>query len=333
MPLKLDIGPRIFEQASAVSSLSVTPQYDREMEVRRVLIFNVSASDTWVVTVGGKEIMRFLINTTGNNQLCGGIFGNFPRVRDIFTYFHRVFGYPLSIPVPQGIPITVSSVGGATATIILVGVDLTPGSISQSMLNHYAGSHSIMPVYGSVAAAITAIGETAFDTTVKPAWVADLFTGKATPLGFQYHVLAAFIEAAAVNTFSGAANHQSATDHIGVTYNGEHMFTHIMQGQVSGGASGITTVPAGQLVTPAGIPNVSQPSAAGSANTVFGQNTDVFPAFQNISEEPQSVIDPPFFIKGGDTVQFYQGITGDVTGGASYAGATVCLLVDVLKVG
>lgn len=327
--LKDDVGPKVTAAAPAVSSLAYAPPYDREYRNHRTLIVNPSADDTWIFAVGGREIMRMFIRTVGNQQLAGGVYGNFPRARDLFTYYRRVFGEPLCIPVPRGQSLTVSSLGGATANVLHFGEDLTPGSISPMEVNHYEGKHFRIPVYAYLAAAVTAAGETAVDTEVKPPYIKNYALGLPFQVGWNMRILALFLEAVGVNTFSGAANHQSTTDHVAVIKNGQRLFTHVQSGQVSGPFSSVVSIPAGQLVAPNGIPNFAQASAAGSANAVYGQGTNVYPAFQAITEEPQSVMDTPLVINGGDEVQFLHGITGDVTGGANYAGAIIAALADI----
>lgn len=335
MPPMTDIGPRVAAAAPAVSSLTYTPPLDREFICYRVLILNPSANDTWNITVGGRTIMSLYELTVGNQQLAGGIYSGTYRSRDIWTWHHRTLGDYLSIPVPNGQSISVSSAGGATANVVIWGADVTRGSISPAQRNHYQGNQFRIPLYGYVNASVTgtAAQEVAVDTEVKPPWIRNIFLGNPLQATWRVTVLAMFLEAASVNTFSGAANHVSSTDHVAVIKNGQRLFSHVLSGQVSGGFSTITAVPAGQLVAPNGIPNFAAAAAAGSANTVYSQTSNVLPAFQVISEEPQSLIDPPLVINPGDEVQFLLGITGDATGGASYATAPIVLLADVQEVG
>lgn len=333
MPNMTDIGPYIFAQAAAASTVGYGPPFDREAVLTRVLIDNVSANDTWTVTVGGREIMRFYLLTAGNQQLTGILSSSAAAGRDLFTWYRVCFNDDLIIPIPRGLQCVVSSIGGATANITLMGVDVTVGTVQAAMVNHYQGNRFLMPQYGYLNAAVTATGETAFDSAVRPAWVGSIFTGVAFPVGWRARIIALFVEAASVNTFSGSANHVSSTDHVGIVINGERLLTHVLPGAVSGQASGVTVVPTGQFVAPEGLPNLTPAAAAGSANTVYSKGSNPLPAFQVYAAHTQNVLDTPLVIHGGDNVQFYHGITGDITGNPSYATVLVLALLEVLKVG
>lgn len=331
MALKQDIGPYVYARGKAVSQLSYEPPGDREFYAAAIYINDPSASDTWYVNVGGRDIMRVLVNVTGNQQLFGGITGNFPRMRNLFEWFKQVYGEELMVPVPQNMAITVGSVGGATGNVVIEGRDLTLGSTSQAMMNHYQGTRLVIPVQAYVNAAVAAAGEIPVDTEVKPAWLPNIFLGQSMRPGFRIRVLAAWLEAMSVNTYSGAANHVSSIDHVRFDLNGDRQFSHVLPGQVSGPLSTVSTVPAGNIVTPDGIPVTSQPAAAGSANTVYTLENEVFPPFQAYTAPESNMIDPPVVINQGDVAQLFLGIAGDVTGGAGYAGGLMTFLCEILR--
>ena len=69
MGLRTEVGPRLYLNTLAAAAANLTPLADRAIMVRRITITNVSASDTWTVSVGGREIMRFRILNTGNQRL------------------------------------------------------------------------------------------------------------------------------------------------------------------------------------------------------------------------------------------------------------------------
>lgn len=329
MTLKTDIGVYDFVQASAVSAIQWTPPADREVEVARIFIDNPSANDTWIVSVNTREIFRAPVNTTGNQQLFGTSFGAFPKQRDLFKWYEWMFNDRLLIPVPQGMVMSINSLAGATANVRVSGHDLTPGSQQTTARNHFAGKSFRVPMFGYVNASVAAAGEIALDTAIKPIWCPNIFSTQIFPYNWEVDVVALWLEALGVNTFSGSANHTSVTDHVTLVQNGTRMFSHIIPGQVSGGLAGLTTVPAGQFVSPEGIPNVGAPSNAGSANTKYGDGANPFPAFQVMALELQNVLDYPIRFRGGDEIQWYLGVTGDLTGGANYAGAIIAVLCDV----
>jgi hypothetical protein len=328
----LDIGPYDAAHGVAVSSIALAPPFDREFMVDKILIANPSANDSWIVTVGGREIMRFYVLTVGNQQLLGNIGTSFPKVRDVFTYYKHATGDRLTIPIPRGLNLTVASLGGATANLTIGGYDLTPGSVNPTMVNHYQGNHFVLPHYAYVGTNVTAAGEAPFNTEIKPAWLGSMFTGNAFPVGWQARILAMFAEAVGVNTYSGAADHRSVTDHVGVVRNGERLFSHVLAGQTSGPAQSVITVPAGNLVTPGGIPNDGPTANTGSANRQYGGGSGVYPAFQTLSDEFENWLDPALLVQGGDNLQAYLGVTGDVTGGADYSTAVLASLVDVMQI-
>lgn len=331
MPQTTDTGPRTFAYAKAVSSLSYSPPADREFLGTRILIQNPSAKDTWTVSVGGRELFRAIVDTVGNNQLFGGNYTNLPKTRDIFSWYYELTGDYLYIPVPNALSVTVASVGGATADIIVGGMDMTRGSITPGYVNHYQGNHFVIPMQVYLSAAATAAGETALDTEIKPSWVPSLFLGLSMRPGFRFRLLAAFLESASVNTFSGSANHVSSTDHLAVVRNGEHLFSHVQLGQTSGLFATVTVVPAGNLVAPGGIPLLSSAAAAGSANTVYPVDAGPYQAFQEITEHQNNVFDPPITMSQGDILQLLLGLTGDFTGNPSYASAYMTFLVEFYK--
>src|SRR6266702_1418750 len=117
MGLKTDIGPRIYRYALAAVTLSWTPLFDRAGLVKRIAITNPSANDLWTVNVGGRELMRFRVDTVGNQRVL-----IMPSLATAFNpnwfdFCRDALNLDTSIPVPKGITITVASVGGATADI------------------------------------------------------------------------------------------------------------------------------------------------------------------------------------------------------------------------
>lgn len=311
MPI-VTIGQRAYALGTAVASLAYSPLQDRASIVTRIFIDKPSAGDVWTVSVAGREVARFDIQTTGNQQPLSGPGSGYPKENDIFEIYQDLTGESLVYPVPQGCTITVASVGGATANIVIEYYECAPGECVPTMMNHPTGLRVVAPVVFYRAANVTAVGLQSFDTEIKPSWFPALFTGGSFAAGYNARILALFLEGAGVNTFSGAANHQSVSSYLQLIRNGQLMFTRQANG---------------------GLPNVGQASAAGSANTVYGADTSPYPAFQ--LSDPYDLQSPifPLQYREGDNWNWQQQISGDVTGGAAYATMRHLAILDVRLVG
>jgi len=312
--LKTEIGPRVYQDALAAAVLNYTPPFDRAAIVRRVVIQNPSASDTWQVIVGGREIMRFRVLTTGNQRLlfiptAGSSGASQSYQPNFFDWCRGVLGLDPSIPVPNAMTLTIQSIGGATADLIIEGKEVDSSDANAVGINHYRGNVFLAPIYFSLAAAFAgaAGATTQLDTQVSPPWFPNLFNNSQVPANWLVEILALFNESAGVNTFSGAANHQSALARLQVFKNQTQLFTRNAHGITNQGAA----------------------SAAGSANTVIGQRSAMFPPFEQSSDNQDSVLDTPLRFGQGESGQLLYEITGDGTGNASYANV---LQVAIAKV-
>lgn len=304
------IGPRGYVKGTTVATLSFTPLADRAAVVRRIVLTNISANDVWIVSVNGQEVGRFQENTLGNQQLLGGTTANYPKEKDIYAFLRAVYGTDLIYPIPQGATFTIASAGGATANISLTFTEHVPSEIQPGMVNHPNGNHKIAPLYAVPGNALAAAGESAFASQIGLSYLPNLFVDNNLPQGWLIRVLGLFLEAGGVNTFSGAANHQSVTDHVALIVNGQRMFTRVATD---------------------GIPNVGAASAAGSVNTVFGATLAPHPAFQTADEYDWITWDQPPIINPGDLYQWRFGVTGDLTGGADYSKMLAVAILDITE--
>ena len=310
MATKLDVGGSVYQFAIGASSLNFTPLFDRAAIVKRINISNPSAKDNWQVIVGGREIMRVRHSTVGNQQPFElSPPGSAPNT-DFLTFARNFLEKRADIPVPLGLTLTIQSVGGATADIDIEAVEVDRADADIVGVNHYLGKHFLLPVqwYLNAAQAAAALGAVQVDTQVAPPWVPNLFNGTQVPAGWQFMLLALFAEGVGVNTFSGSANHQSTTQGVQVIKNGTTLFSR-------------TTI---------GIPNRGKASAAGSANTVFGQQSGVFPPVVLADFDDDSILPVPISLRPGDYMTVSQILQGDGTGGASYLDALITAFVDVL---
>lgn len=310
MPTKLDVGGIIYQFGVGVASLNFTPLADRAAIVKRINISNPSAKDNWQVIVGGREIMRVRHSTVGNQQpfeLAPP--GSAPNP-DFLTYCRNFLKKPADIPVPLGLTLTIQSVGGATADIDIEAIEVDKADADVVAVNHYLGKHFLLPLqwYLNASQSAAALGTVQMDTQVGPPWIPNLFNGTQIPTSWQFQLLALFLEGAGVNTFSGAANHQSTTQGLLVNKNGTPLYSR----------------------TTTGVPNRGKASAAGSANTVFGQQSGVFPPIVLADFDDDALLAVPLTLRAGDYMTLSQILQGDGTGGASYLDALVTAVVDVI---
>lgn len=306
----LTIGGRGYHKTLDAATASFQPLLDRAAIVKRIIVTNVSASDNWVVSIQGQEVARYPVNTTGNQYMLGGGSSQWAKVVDLFSFCKRLLGFELSYPVPQGQTITVASAGGATGDIIFEYEEYSPSDVQPGMLNGQMSNHFIMPCFlvPSTTVALTAAGETDFASQIAAAWLPNLFGAVQIPAAYVITVLAFFLEGGGINTFSGSANHQSTTDHLGVVYQGQRMYTR-------DGSDG--------------IPIVGSDSAAGSANTVYGYEDTRHPAFQFVADRWWDPDPAPLQLAPGSQAHFYFGTVGDATGNADYHTLLQGLLLDV----
>lgn len=303
-----DIGGVVYAQNEGVATLPISPLADRALQVRRINLSNPSAADTWDITVGGRTLLSFRELTVGNQHLLrlapsGGV----PRM-DFWEYCRDVLGRDASIPVPNGQTLTIASRGGATADIDIEALETDIASQNVRSLQHYLGNRFLMPITWFLNAAQSAQGAVQFDTQVSPSWIPAVFSAVQIPADWDITLLALFLEGAGVNTFSGAANHQSTTRDLRVVWNQVQAFSR-------GGL---------------GIPDRGSDSAAGSANTVFGQRSGVYPAFEHALPGSDNVLNSPMRLKRGNTLQLLIDLVGDLTGSASYANALAVAIAEVV---
>ncbi len=294
-----DVGGFIYAQAEAAATLTVSPLADRALVCRRINLSNVSANDNWTVNIGGRELARFRELNVGNQNMLRLADGDQRPKQDFFEFCRNGLGIDPSFPIPNGQSLIFSSVGGATGDIDieLEEIDVSSGNVKS--LNHYLGNQFLVPIAWLLNASQSAAGAVQFDTQVAPLWVPALFSNLAVPVQWKIEILALFFEGMGVNTFSGAANHQSKTRDIRWFRDNVQMFTR----------SGL------------GIPDVGSSSAAGSANTVFGTEAGVYRPFALQLPFDDAAPPVPLVFGGGDVSQIFLDLTGDLTGGASYANA------------
>lgn len=308
MPIKLDVGGEVYQYTVAGASQTFTPLFDRAALLTRVNLANVSAKDNWTLNIGGRDIAVFRHSTLGNQQLLQAVPPASAPNLDFFTFCRQMLGKDVTFPVPLGLSAKLSSVGGATADVDMEVIEVDQADAGVIALNHFLGKHFLIPVTWYLNAGQAAAGVVGTDTQVAPSWFPTINAGAQVPKDWQITLLAVFLEGVGVNTFSGAANHQSTTQTVQIKKNGTLLFSR----------------------TTNGIPNRGKASAAGSANTVFGQQSGLFPPFTFASWDFRSVLRQPIVLKGGDNLVVSQELQGDLTGTASYADALVTAICDVL---
>lgn len=303
-----DIGPRGFVQGQAVATLAFTPNADREAYLLGVRIQAPSAADTWQLTVGGRNIHTFRVDSVGNQNLCGGISSTAPKVWDLWRWHETAYGCSNALPVPWGQTVTLTSNGGATANVEFEYVEVVKGCTKPTDANHYQGSFFRTPCWAVPPAATTVVGENSYASIVAASYVPSIFTNIQVQAGFVVDVLALWAEAAGVNTYSGAADHQSTTVWVFGIINGQRLWTR---------------------AAPGGFPSVGAASAAGSGNTVYNYVNSRFGAFQLMQDWEEPILEHPLHIIPGTTSNWGIDTTGSQTGGANYASAYLAALLDV----
>lgn len=304
-----DIGPRGFKNGTTVATLSFTPLSDREAYVVGIRIAKPSAVDTWNCVVGGRTIATFRVDTVGNQQLTGAVTSGVPKDWDIYQWHKHNYNCMLSYPVPWGQTMAVSSVGGATADIELEFMEVSKGTIQVADANHYEGKYFRLPIWAVPPAATTTVGENTYSSQINAPFVPNVFTNVQVQAGYVVDILALWAEGAGVNTYSGSADAQSITNWVFAIINGQRYFTRDV---------------------PQGIPLVGTASAAGSANKVYNSDSARFPAFQQMQNELEGMLDKPILIGPGTTSNWGIDTTGTQTGGADYSHAYLVALADVV---
>jgi hypothetical protein len=305
--LRTEVGPRVYNQGLAVATLSTQPVFDRAALVRRINISNESANDDWQVIVGQRELMRVRHLTVGNQRVFRIADSDQRPKLDFWEFCVATLGIDPAIPVPLGMTLVVQSVGGATADIDVEFKEVDPGDANAYPINHYQKNVFVLPIAWRLNASQSLPAVVQLDTQTAPPYVPALFSNTPIPVGWKIELLALFLEGMGVNTFSGAANHQSATQELRAFLDQRQIFTRVG----------------------AGIPNQGAASAAGSANTVFGQRSGMFRPFELQLPTLDGVLDTPIVLGGGETLQLLTNLVGDLTGGASYANALVVAVCRV----
>jgi hypothetical protein len=307
----MEAGPRIYPFVLAAATLAFTPLFDRAAIVTDVRITNPSANDNWTFSVGGRELFRGRVLTTGQQQPFGGISALGFTNLTLFTFVEQYLNMSMRVPIPWGQTLTVASVGGATADIMFELMEVDPGDLVAPGINDYRQNTFLAPIAGFVNAAVAAVGPASFDTQVAPAYWPNIFNNALVPPGWRFTLYALWLQGEGRNTFSGAANHVSATNDVRVIHVGQQKFTR----------AGL------------GFPLQGAVAAAGSANTVLEDLVNARPPFQRQDALLRCMFDPPYVIQQGDSILWQHDVVGDVTGGADYSPALALMLAKIERMG
>lgn len=295
------VGPRQYIQAFAAATLSYQPPFDRAAKCRRVIINNVSAADNWQVLVGGREIMRFRVLTGDQNRIILGPSAAGAGKPNFFDWCRTALGVDPMFPVPLGLTLTVQSVGGATADIMFEVKEVTVDEGATIGLNHYMGTDFLIPITTYLNASQSAVGQVQDDTQVAPPWVPAINANLALPVNWSIDIWAIFLDGVSNNSFSGAANHVGFTQNVVILKNGTTILTRT---PLSGGPSKKPVA-----------------AAAGSANISTVPLDVVLVPFENADVYDFNTLDDPITLRGGDVMQIFENLQGDLTGGEVFARA------------
>lgn len=306
--LLTDIGNELLDYSLATADYTFTPLTGRDAFVTKLSLINVSADDIWDISVSNKPIISAPIFKEGAQRFFGDSDELVPQSKNIFDYYKKMFNQDYILPVPGSINLEIKSRAGATADIILEGQERSLGDASVNMLNHFNGNHYCIPVFGAVAASITAAGEHDIDTYYAPQWVPNVFVPSPQPSSWRTQLLALFVSGGSVNTFNGAADHISRTEYLAVRRQSMRQFVRNNKG----------------------IPTIGKSAAAGSANKVYTEEYSPFPSFQLLTTFEDSLLKPPMAFMPGLISEFSYGYTGSFTGGADYSKVLIAGLLDIV---
>lgn len=305
-----EVGGLAYQYALAAASLQFTPLPDRAAMIMDMHIVNPSANDVWVVTVGGKEIMRFRLLTTGEQHVVGNSDAGSDPNKTFFQFCRWQLGLDPSIPVGQGQIMTVASRGGATADIMIEFEERSPSDISTSMMNHWQGKEFLIPITTYLAALATASGVTNNDTQVAPAWLPNFLVGVSVTSAWRLQLLAAFFQGEGYNAFAATVNHNSISNTVQLTRDSVNLGSR----------------------TTKGIPNVGVAAAAGAVGTALQTRMGPYHAFDTDVGGYYSTLGVPIILQNGDTFNVADEITGDVGAGADYSPALKVFAARVSQV-
>lgn len=303
------LGPRGFKKTLAAATATFTALQDRSAYVRDIQILNSSADDTWTLTIQQTQKWVVPVRAGGNNQVLGVKATTDFVGRTLFRWAREHLGIDLSFPIPQGQTLTIASTGGATADILMSYEERSVGDATGDQLNGQNSVRNILPIFLTPGTTAQTSGTSLidFDGQIAPSGFPKLYGDVNIPANFTLSVIAFFLEAMGINTFSGAADHKSNTLDLVATYSGQQLFSRDAN---------------------AGIPMVGEAAASGSANTVLETDLGPYPAFQTMRDGIQSVMPMPLVLRGGSDIHFQLAVTGDATGTADYDAALVGMLVD-----
>lgn len=312
----LEIGGRGYVIVPSDEIAEFTPLFDRAARVTNIAIACSDDSEDWMVSVAGKELMRTRVPDRGNNspfgqcfptQIAAPLVNSIPQ--NLFTLVRKRMGRDMSIPVPNGQTLTVQSVNGGEASIVIEFEECSPGDLNPSQINHPQSNQFLMVVTARHTGAVTSTGLKPYNTQTSPLWVPNLFNGAEFPSGYSATMLGLFIDGLGDNAFAAATDHVSASAFVKVTKNGQQMFTRSAKG----------------------LPLKGRVVADGAAAQIFGACIDVFPPVQSSGNDEGGALDPPLVYKPGDTVLWELDIAGDVGAGADYSEALIQAVVLVTR--
>lgn len=312
----LEIGGRGYVIEPSDSSASFTPLFDRAARVTNIEIACSDHSDDWKVSVAGKELMRTRVPDRGFNspfgscsptQIAAPLVTSIPQ--NLFTVARDRLQRDMSIPVPNGQTLTVESVGGNNASIVIEFEECSPGDLNASQINHPQSNQFLMVVTARHAAAVSAPGFYPYETQTSPLWVPNLFSGAEFPPGYTATMYGLYMDGFGINGFDTPDDFISATSLVKVTKNGQQMFTRSAEG----------------------LPLKGRVAAAGADNEIYGACINAFPPVQSSGNEKGGALDPPLVYKPGDTVLWELGIDGDIDAPTLYNEVLIQALVLVTR--
>lgn len=302
-----DVGGRVYFQDSGSASYDYTPYQPLANIVDKLVVTNLSTDDIIAISVNEKVLWRVPVFAHSLNRILDDSPTNFPEQDNFFDWFKDAFGYQLTFPVAQSFVFNVRTEGGATFDLYLEAMEVLAGVVTPQMINDPRSNRYVLPVFGSIAAAITKNGPNNIDTFVAPNYIPEVFLPTKQPGGYVTRLLALWADAFGINTFNGGADDQSTVQYLRIAKNGQPMYTR----------------------TNKGIPNVGSPSATGSLNAVYKGELQRYPPFLLCKDYESSVLAPPLEFMQGDTIEFALAFNGAYAGTPDYSEMLLVGLLDV----
>lgn len=306
----LGAGPLLWEQQVDTNKFVFTPTGGASAIVRDIRILTRTFPETWNMEINGQDMGPLVAPTTPvMNPLRFDPFSS-TLGYTLPAYMRDILGRDLTYFVGNRETLTISSVGGSTATVQIAYEEVNANAVAGQPVNSSGAKRWLGLRWAQRLAPVTVAGDTPFDTEYGLDFAPNIFLDGAWETGWTASILALFLTTNSVNTFNGSADHISRTLHLALTLNGQDMFTRADSG---------------------GIPMLAMPANTGNANESWNDSGTPFPWGRDIYAPPPTPLPAPIILRPGYNARWRLHIDGDVTGGADYQHASILAIVEYVQ--